>query len=495
MGRDRSPTLKSRLAALRWGGYSFLIGVFVRKIKSLLIALILVLSLSVSSFASPLLAIPAIAYVAAAIFHAQVAAGLYYYMKPSTPSVVSPSGNISRPSEAVWIDLNLPTPALQTKALNAQMSKEKLRELAANKTKYPLVSAALEKDGLLNYPPIPSSLTTTALAVGAKASVNGVAVTITGVSACNLWITSSGYLSETNATYSPCRAATEAEAGVGVSYNVSRLYTHANVVPAPIPVKIPLTDAEIPAALGQTPTGGPVKTALQAELDKMFQDENYVPTFSDATTGLPDVPPPNVASPEQVTSYNNNVAAAAATAAASAAAQNSATVAASTAASAGAASTAATAAAAAAGGTDSGLNAAAAAAAAAAGAANNAAAAAAADAAAAAAAEAQTAASVAAGLPAKPSKNVVDFAPMRNLKDVLENTYPFNLPSSVVGYFSAFNGVGAAPVFDLPMPLGQTIHCDLSFFNPVAALIRYLVGMLTTVGITFYIIHFYRGIS
>lgn len=101
---------------------------------------------------------------------------------------------------------------------------------------------------------------------------------------------------------------------------------------------------------------------------------------------------------------------------------------------------------------------------------------------------------VAAPIPESEARKTLDFTPLNGLKGALENTYPFNLPQSVKGYYDKLKSNGSAPQFDLPV-LGQTIHVDLTIFDPVASVIRFLFGLLATSGVLYYIIHFFRGIS
>lgn len=102
----------------------------------------------------------------------------------------------------------------------------------------------------------------------------------------------------------------------------------------------------------------------------------------------------------------------------------------------------------------------------------------------------------AAPVPEGDAKHEIDFTPMDGLKTALNNTYPFNLPNSIAAYFGKFaGGAGTPPVFDLALPMGFVIHVDLAPWDDIATVIRYMLGLVFTVGLFFYIIHFFRGIS
>lgn len=102
---------------------------------------------------------------------------------------------------------------------------------------------------------------------------------------------------------------------------------------------------------------------------------------------------------------------------------------------------------------------------------------------------------VAAPVPANAPLHTINFQPMDGLKDALSSTYPFNLPTSITTYFNRFLANPEAPSFDLPMPGQNTLHVDLAVFNPIAEVFRYLGGLIITIGMFIYIVHFFRGIA
>lgn len=241
-------------------------------------------------------------------------------------------------------------------------------------------------------------------------------------------------------------------------------------------------------------TDVPVTSSYQAEIDKMLQDSDYVPEFSDDTTGLPLVYPPDIVTPAELDKYNNETkareaAASVAPAQAAAVSSGQASVTAAQAAATSATTIAS------ANPSDSGLQQKAAEALAALAAAQATLDKTLADIASAQATETAAVAETAATVPEIPARKTVSFAPLLALNGILSTTYPFNLPNVITSYFSMFQGEGLAPAFDLPLPMGNSIHVDLAIFDPVATLIRFMLGILITCGMFFYIIHFFRGVS
>jgi len=89
----------------------------------------------------------------------------------------------------------------------------------------------------------------------------------------------------------------------------------------------------------------------------------------------------------------------------------------------------------------------------------------------------------------------LNFVKLKDLINVMGNVFPFNLLSSVSGYFSPFVSSPVAPSFDLPIYQDNSLHIDLAFFDPVATLCRWVISILLTVGSIMGIVRFYRGVS
>ena len=97
-------------------------------------------------------------------------------------------------------------------------------------------------------------------------------------------------------------------------------------------------------------------------------------------------------------------------------------------------------------------------------------------------------------VPEAPARKRLDWSKFDTLKGALSNTFPFSLVSTLPAFFSAFSDA-AAPVFQLPMPMGKTLTVDLAIFDPVALVIRWLFGLSATVGAVYVQIKFWRGVS
>lgn len=250
-------------------------------------------------------AIPTALYYVSAAAHAALLAGLAYYMKSGASSRVDSSGTVSRPANATYIDLKLPTPAVVTKDISSKISLTQMQALAAKVDTtgaklYPLSYAALyiatanqlsinSKVGDVVNTPIGNKTITsfsTPYNWGTNAQADGVIGSCsTGGNYCNMNLGPD--------SYSPGR----------VAFKQAYFAAETPYIPPR-----PRTLAEALPALAASGTSGPVKTALQSEMDKMMQDPDYVPTFTDDTTGLPYAPPAadHVATPAQVATYNAN---------------------------------------------------------------------------------------------------------------------------------------------------------------------------------------------
>jgi len=87
-----------------------------------------------------------------------------------------------------------------------------------------------------------------------------------------------------------------------------------------------------------------------------------------------------------------------------------------------------------------------------------------------------------------PAIKSINFEPFLALSGVLNGKFPFSLLSSVSGLVGLLVSDSSAPVFDIPMPLGNSMRIDLSVFNGVAAVSRFVFSLLLTLGIIFYVV-------
>lgn len=86
-----------------------------------------------------------------------------------------------------------------------------------------------------------------------------------------------------------------------------------------------------------------------------------------------------------------------------------------------------------------------------------------------------------------------DWSKWIQLKGLLQNTWPFSLLLTIPGYLSGLIVTPTPPTFNLPIYGGNTLTISLSIFDPIAVMLRWLIGVLVTVGGIQSIIKFWRG--
>lgn len=231
----------------------------------------------------------------AAIISAPLAAaGVMYAMKNPGISTVSSQGDVSRPSEAQWIDLTLPIPAVVKKPITAKMPLDKLKQINdAAPTVSPAINAVLHPP---SYVTLPREIRV------------------------DVWYreTPGSYWNVTSKIWGPLLDAGVDQAfltgsmpsSMGISVRAGG-YSSQYRITAFSPVEPTLTKTTAETSSDLNAKLNPVVNTLnaplyQAELDKMFQNPAYVPVFTDDTTGLPWAAPPNVATPSQVAQYNKD---------------------------------------------------------------------------------------------------------------------------------------------------------------------------------------------
>ena len=77
----------------------------------------------------------------------------------------------------------------------------------------------------------------------------------------------------------------------------------------------------------------------------------------------------------------------------------------------------------------------------------------------------------------------------------MEKTFPFSLLTTLSGYLDVLVVDPVAPSFDMHIYQEQKLHIDLSFFDPVAALVRWVIGILLTIGAILGMQKWWRGVS
>lgn len=96
---------------------------------------------------------------------------------------------------------------------------------------------------------------------------------------------------------------------------------------------------------------------------------------------------------------------------------------------------------------------------------------------------------------AKDAVKHFDFSKLNMLKNIMANTFPFSLLTGLVGYYNVFLGEPTPPVFTIPMPLGNEMTVDLTSFNPIAEIMRWVIGTLMSIGIIYVLVRFWRGVA
>lgn len=288
--------------------------------KKIIVSIMLIFTLCTSAFAVPLLAIPPVyMYASAAIHTAAIALGVYFTAKAANANINQSTGAVTKPTAVAWIDLTLPTPALVEKNVQTKMTADQLKLLAtSNPTKYPLTNA------LFATPPAAIPVPTGVIPDGTVVTLDGQNYRVSGYAtggfvgcAANPTYIFLGMVTQLIPSGTPnpdlCPGSTNYAEG-----SSRRMYNTQNVTPFVAP-----TTAAVTAALTQADIPGRVNSKYRSEIDAMIKDPNYVPTFTDDTTGLPFAIPTTGANADAVAYYNTNassVAAAAASTAAGAAA-------------------------------------------------------------------------------------------------------------------------------------------------------------------------------
>ena len=89
----------------------------------------------------------------------------------------------------------------------------------------------------------------------------------------------------------------------------------------------------------------------------------------------------------------------------------------------------------------------------------------------------------------------LNFDALKALRGPLAATFPFSLLGGLGSVYASMVADPVAPIFQLPLPLGGSITVDLAIFDPVATVCRYLIAVLLSVGIVYYIVRFWRGVA
>lgn len=466
-----------------------------RKILSIVV---LCLFLAVqTSYAFLPVAIPAWYYGAGALAVGG-GAGVYCAMKTGYVASLDLSGNLMRKAGVAYVAMSSGLPTLFEKGVTARLSFASLMGAASSKpSTYPNLNAAVQ--------PV-TTKTPTTLAVGTQVKE---------------WYVNTGYYkivrfdkSNTNTWGPSSPAPTDGSYNQKISLNYYGSGRHllqvgSNWNSQPwdlgfkycafyevssdstandstiVNPKVSPTPTQLVTKLTTAGAGTDAQTVYQAELDAMLQDDEYVPTFTDDTTGLPLTYPPGVLSPAQVEAYNKQGVAVEERANALTAAQQAAVSAVAARDSAVAAANADP--------TNSDLAQKAATATAAAAAATAAAQKIAADNATTDAADATKEADETFSSVTIPALKTFSWARLADLRGLLATTFPFNLLDRVTVILGSFVREPVAPSFTLPVYGGNELSISLSVFDTIATFFRWAFASIMTVGIIHRIVVFYRG--
>lgn len=87
----------------------------------------------------------------------------------------------------------------------------------------------------------------------------------------------------------------------------------------------------------------------------------------------------------------------------------------------------------------------------------------------------------------------LNFESFKGLGDLLSTKFPFNYLPLFYSTLSVLASEPRAPTFDLPLPLNNTIHVDLSLFDPVAVVCRWVTAFGFTLGILYLVYRRFAG--
>jgi hypothetical protein len=408
------------------------------------------------------------------------ALGLYYWVNALlSPTVDGSSATVTVPSKVAWADLTAVPPNMDTIPLTTPVTLTQMQNLsdkngAANPA-YPNVYNATH--GRVYADPTP---TTPVGAILLNPNTGGsVKVTSTTTNSGSWtnggnpgppvhWSTGSNYVEiGSNQYYN------------GYSYfygTVTFLYYTSCSPPPPAP----LGNTQSAQNLSANGASGAVSSSVAAELQKMVLDSNYVGVFSDATTGLPPVYPPSaqISSPDAVSSFltangadGSKTPGTAGTGGSSGGAGGATAGTAPSSSGSTSGGSAGTLVGGAAGGTGTAPT----------------------------HGTSGTPGTIGnigtSGTFTVPALHTVKFDSANGLIGALKNAYPFSMLPSVAQTLTQFVASPTPPVMVMALPFGQSIHIDLSIWDDVAKMCRFVIAALMTSGFILKVVSFWRGIS
>ncbi len=282
--------------------------------KKLLLTIITVVIFAFNSaFAFVPFVVPVITVAAASLL--AVAGGVYYTSLPSSSSshIVDSVANISRSSSCLYIALtSAPVPEIQSSPVHAQLPFSDIQKIiAAHPSDYPLTRFALEMPGQLLPSQIPPGADGSQYVGTVFAdTVGGTLVKAYQYVSHNV-MSNPGLVPSSYSQYYPANHYFHIYLSYYSKINGVDGYTTEHWVflsnPASPPPPRAATPTEAARHFAGLPDGAVVPTSsnilpsFQTEIDKMLQDPEYVPSFTDDTTGLPYAPPAGLPSAAEVT--------------------------------------------------------------------------------------------------------------------------------------------------------------------------------------------------
>lgn len=418
---------------------------------------------------------------------AAIGATAYFSSQPSSDAnkpYVSPAGDIAKPANVTWVDLSSGDPTVKTAPISAKVSTSDMQSTIPcppATSKYPKLQAALYGPGGV-VPVTKDSRPGDLVADSTQSTGFGTVMYNTGLS---------------NSNYGGCYSPANGPNGnntlnynwngytvnkVGYNYCTGTvgyqfaIYTQAHSAPPPVPVDGPTAAKNLSNSASPPYAPAGVYSDFYGDIDNFIHDNPNVVHFDDGPASSvgsnPALTPPAGADASQV---SNAVAA-----------KSGQTASAAQGAAVGAAQGMFNAYSSAYGKSDPRTQ--------------QAAAALAAQQAAQAAQQAAQSSEAAkqndAGAGNTPdAPKTLDLTPFNRLSGAMSSTFPFSLLGTISGYYSAFVAAPSPPVFDLPMPLGFTIHIDLTPWDVIAEIVRYTLAVLMTAGAVVYVVNFWRGVS
>ncbi|ABK99371.1 hypothetical protein [Pelobacter propionicus] len=277
--------------------------------KKILSILVLSLFLTVqAAFAFLPLTIPAWYYGAGALAVGG-GAGVYCAMKSGYVATVDVAGDIRRKAGVAWVALSAANvPILHESNVTAKQTLAQLKSIVTGKTSlFPNLVNAFTDPGYVPSSTVNSS--SVAPVVGQIVNYNGSNYKLgtkqmdaAGAGTSIGWLVNVGGLGP--GTIGVKYNITTTTVGGNPYYNYNFAYYSYTSNPTVTPVPFAATPLQFASTVTGSSSGGNASELYQAELDKALQDESYIPTFTDDTTGLPLTYPSDPLSPAALAAVN-----------------------------------------------------------------------------------------------------------------------------------------------------------------------------------------------